>query len=165
MFESRKSRDRSLAPIMRAGAVLLASFLGFAIARRATQRGYQLLELTAESRERLLAAYPPKFKQVIADHITVRYDVSRANGLPLAPTSIRVLGYVSDESLECIVVAVDGQYTRVDNLVYHITLSKQQDRQAKESNDLIASQSWKEHTPAPLFLQAAPRFRYIKQKR
>src|SRR5688572_21480797 len=115
-------------PIIRAvlrWALLLLSILGVFLIRRQLQRGYQLFELTEESRSRLLKAYPPKFTDVKADHITYRFGVTRSVPMPVQPHRIEVLGYICDDSLECVVVAVDDTYERPDGRVFHITLSKQ----------------------------------------
>jgi hypothetical protein len=139
-------------------ALVLVSLLGFFIIRRQFQRGYQLFELTEESRNRLLKAYPPKFTDVVAEHITYRFGVARSVQLPALPNRIEVIGYICDDSLECVVVAVDGSYERPDGRVFHITLSKQSHRKARESNDVIASYGWIE-SDEELVLEALPRFR------
>lgn len=122
--------------------------------------GYQCFELTDGSRKRLLERFPPRFSQIEAQHITYDYGVSAAEKLPPTPKIIEVVGYASDDSIECVVVEVDGQVFRCDGQVYHVTLSREPHRRARESNDLLKSEWKKEEN---LFLAAEPQFRVIQR--
>lgn len=128
--------------------------------RQESDFGYQMLELTADSREKLLRKYHPKFAIVKAEHITCAYGVRRDESQPVKPGLVEVIGYVSDESLECLVVAVDGTHKRADGGVYHITLSHAWKRAPKESNDLISEYGWTD-TSDKLQLAVLPKFRKL----
>lgn len=118
------------------------------------QRGYQHFKLIDSARENLLGKYPPKFVDVVAHHITYAYGVRRREPMPITPKSIEVIGYSSDDSLECLVVEVDGTYNRPDGGIFHITLSKEPHRAAKESNDVLA-RGWKKIAlPIPIIATA-----------
>lgn len=123
--------------------------------------GYQCFELNQGSRERILERFPPKFSQVEAHHITYEYGVSYCVDLPPTPKIIEVVGYACDQSLECLVVSIDGEITRTDGLIYHITLSHQPERSARESNDLLQSNTWQ--NCGGIFLSGEPQFRVIKK--
>lgn len=110
--------------------------------RRLMRRGYQLYSLSRESRDRLLDAFPPKYSEVRADHITYKFDVRRIVPLPPLPRFVEVVGYSFDESIECVVVKVDGLLHRPDGKLFHITISFDESREAKDSNDLLAERGW-----------------------
>ncbi|MBY0547866.1 MAG: hypothetical protein K2W95_11260 [Candidatus Obscuribacterales bacterium] len=124
--------------------------------------GYQCFQLTERSRKRLLEKFPPKFSEVRANHITHDYGVSVTGELPAVPEQIEVIGYASDGSLECLVVRVDGQLYRPDGNPYHITLSNEPHRQAKESNELL-EKGWQKI--GAFFIAGEPQFRLIRKKR
>ena len=140
------------------GAVLTA---GHKLCVFLTPVGYQCFVLCERSRQRLLAKYPPKFSQVEAHHITHEYGVAANSPLPVRPRQIEVVGYASDDSLECVVIKIDGQTHRPDGNVYHVTLSREPQRKARESNQLL-TQAWQEC--GGLFLAADPHFRLIRKK-
>jgi hypothetical protein len=100
---------------------------------------YSAYVLTDESRSRLLQAFPPKFPNVIAHHVTEYFGLP-ANSQPPKPATVRVFGYACDESLEALVVSVDGDTTRPDGKLYHITLSLDRlaGRRPVDSNTLLA---------------------------
>lgn len=121
--------------------------------------GYQCYALTAGSRERLLEAYRPKFAKVTADHVTHNFGVPASEELPPEPRWIEVVGYACDDSLECVIVEVDGKLQRPDGGTYHITISREPHRQARESNDLIAG-GWQ--NKSGLFLAAKSEFKMLR---
>ena len=94
-------------------------------------------------REKLLERFPPRYDDVIADHVTLQ---SNALDVPLPPAvEARIVGRADDEeSLECMVVTVDGTTDRPDGSTFHITwsLDKSKGRQAKESNDVLKERGW-----------------------
>lgn len=124
--------------------------------------GYQCFVLSERSRIRLLEKFPPKFSEVKAHHITYDFGVAVNAELPAVPEQIEVVGYASDDSLECLVVRVDGQLYRPDGNPYHITLSKEPHRHARESNDLL-QKNW--HKTGAFFIAAEPQFRLIRKKK
>jgi GNAT superfamily N-acetyltransferase len=115
---------------------------------------YLAYELDGKSRASLLEKFPPKFPDVVAHHVTVKHGVKHSDPLPEAEP-VKVVGYASDESLECAVVEVGGTTERPDGSTYHITLSldRSKGRMPVESNELLA-QGWQEVEPLPV--EAAP---------
>ena len=100
-------------------------------------------KLERREREDLLRRFPPRYDDVIADHVTLQ---SNALDEPL-PSAVeaRIVGRADDEdSLECMVVTVDGTTDRPDGSTFHITwsLDKSKGREAKESNDVLREQGW-----------------------
>ena len=100
-------------------------------------------KLERGEREELLRRFPPRYDDVIADHVTLQ---SNALDEPL-PSAVeaKIVGRADDEdSLECMVVTVDGTTDRPDGSTFHITwsLDKSKGREAKESNDVQREQGW-----------------------
>ena len=109
-------------------------------------------KLPKDDRELLLQRFPPKHDKVVADHVTLR-----VGGTQLPPTpEARVVGRAEDESLECLVVELDGTTDRPDGSTYHITWSLGPGREAVESNDLLRDKGWTRlDRPIPIELQPA----------
>lgn len=102
--------------------------------------GYVAVLLDEVSRHKLLEVFPPQFPDVIAHHVTVVHGVPKPGEAFLGTKhTIKVIGHVSDDSLEALVVQLDGKLQRVDGKIYHITwsLDKAKGRKAMQSNDLI----------------------------
>jgi hypothetical protein len=100
-------------------------------------------KLPSDDRERLLQRFPPKYENVIADHVTLRVGASAATPLPRKPDAARIVGYADDgKSLECLVVEMDGTTDRPDGSTYHITWSLGPGRRARESNDVLRDRGW-----------------------
>ena len=99
-------------------------------------------------RNELLERFPPRYRDVVADHVTLCSD---AKGEPLpADVQSEIVGRADDgDSLECLVVTIDGSTDRPDGSTFHITwsLDKSRGRQARESNDVLKDQGW---TPIPV---------------
>ncbi len=103
----------------------------------------------------LLERFPPKYENVIADHITLRTGATSSTPLPRKPRA-RVVGRADDgRSLECLVVELDGTSDRPDGSTYHITWSLGPTRRAKESNDLLRDRGW-EPLPVPIDIELEP---------
>jgi hypothetical protein len=97
--------------------------------------GWKLPEV---ERELLLRQFPPKYENVVADHVTLRVGAGPDTPLPKKPDDARVIGRADDgRSLECLVVEIDGTFDRPDGSTYHITWSLGPGRKARESNDLL----------------------------
>lgn len=100
-------------------------------------------KLDRSAREELLQRFPPRYDDVIADHVTLQ---SNALGEPLPePVEAKIVGRADDDdSLECLVVTVDGTTHRPDGSTFHITwsLDKSKGRKAKESNDVLKERGW-----------------------
>jgi hypothetical protein len=112
-------------------------------------------KLPTDERSMLLDRFPPKYENVIADHVTLRVGASPQTPLPRRPEA-RVVGRADDGiSLECLVVELDGTTERPDGSTYHITWSLGPGRKARESNDVLRDQGW-EHLPAPIDIDLQP---------
>lgn len=112
-------------------------------------------KLPASEREPLLQHVPPKYAKVDADHVTLRVGATPQTPLPRKPHA-RIVGRADDgESLECLVVELDGTTDRPDGSTYHITWSLGPSRKARESNDVLRDLGWKHVTPIPVELEPA----------
>jgi len=113
-------------------------------------------KLAAADRERLLGQFPAKYENVVADHVTLRVGADQATPLPPKPQAA-VVGRADDgDSLECLVVALDGTTHRPDGSTYHITWSLGPGRKAKESNDVLRERGWTAlAAPIPITLEPA----------
>lgn len=113
-------------------------------------------KLPGVERELLLRSFPPKYENLIADHVTLRVGASGDRPLPPKPAASAIVGRADDgKSLECLVVAIDGTTHRPDGSTYHITWSLGPGRKARESNDLLAASGWK-HLEAPIPVELTP---------
>jgi hypothetical protein len=110
-------------------------------------------KLPPPERERLLKRFPPMYENVIADHVTLHVG---ATELPPKPQA-QIVGLANDgESLECLVVELDGTTDRPDGSTYHITWSLGAGRKAIESNDVLSDQGWRSiDAPVPVELEPA----------
>jgi hypothetical protein len=112
-------------------------------------------KLPRDEREQLLRRFPPRYENVIADHVTLRVGATASTPVPAKPEA-RIVGRADDgRSLECLVVELDGTTDRPDGSTYHITWSLGQDRRAIESNDVLREQGW-ERLPAPISVELEP---------
>jgi hypothetical protein len=112
-------------------------------------------KLPREERERLLRRFPPKYENVVADHVTLRVGATPATPLPPRPKS-RIVGRADDgRSLECLVVELDGTTDRPDGSTYHITWSLGSGRKARESNDVLRELGWTD-LPEPVAVELEP---------
>ena len=109
-------------------------------------------KLPPDERQRLLQRFPPKYENVIADHVTLRVGGTE---LPPKPQA-QVVGRGDDgDSLECLVVELDGTTDRPDGSTYHITWSLGPTRRARESNDVLRELGW-EALAAPIDVTLEP---------
>ncbi|HEY8591579.1 MAG TPA: hypothetical protein VIL42_01800 [Sphingomicrobium sp.] len=123
------------------------------MARPGSVTGWKLPQV---ERELLLRQFPPKYANVVADHVTLRVGAGPQTPLPPQPDHARVIGRADDgESLECLVVELDGTTDRPDGSTYHITWSLGPGRKARESNDVLRDQGWK-HLDAPIDVELEP---------
>jgi hypothetical protein len=113
-------------------------------------------KLPRDERERLLQRFPPSYAEVVADHVTLRVGASLDTPLPRKPAA-RIVGRADDgESLECLVVELDGTTDRPDGSTYHITWSLGPGRKARESNDVLRDLGWRPiDAPIPIELEPA----------
>lgn len=100
---------------------------------------YVALVLNDQTRATLVERFPPKYKDFIGHHITLKFGVPKDTDLPLQPRDVKVVGYASDDSLEAFVVSVDGKVNRPDGSTYHITwsLDRSKGRKPVDSNKLL----------------------------
>ena len=107
----------------------------------------------------LLQQYPPRFAQVVADHVTLKPRSS-----PKAPLPDETIGEIvgratDDKGVEALVVRIDGTTDRPGGGTFHITWSLAEGRRPKESNDVLAAAGWQPiELPMPVKLVPA-RFR------
>ena len=98
--------------------------------------------LDREQRKELLQQFPPKFDNVVADHVTLAAKAKQDAALPCERLG-EIVGRIDDgEGVEALVVAIDDSTDRPDGSIYHITWSLGEGRRAKESNDVIARLGW-----------------------
>jgi hypothetical protein len=112
-------------------------------------------KLPREARQRLLERFPPKYENVIADHVTLRSGATPRTPVP-PYVDARIVGRADDgESLECLVVELDGTTHRPDGSTYHITWSLGPGRRAVESNDVLRERGW-QNIPVPIPIDLVP---------
>ena len=108
-----------------------------------------------DERASLLERFPPRYENVIADHVTLRVGAKPDTPLP-REAEARIVGRTDDgESLEALVVELDGTTDRPDGSTYHITWSLGAGRKARESNDLLRDRGW-EHFSEPIPIELKP---------
>lgn len=90
----------------------------------------------------MLRVILPAWPEVVADHVTL------ASGKDVAaPPQIsgEIVGRANDGcGVEALVVAVNGSTRRPDGGTFHITWSLDHQREARESNDVLARKNWSE---------------------
>jgi hypothetical protein len=113
-------------------------------------------KLTSDERASLLDRFPPKYENVVADHVTLRVGATPETPLP-REVEAEIVGQGDDgDSLECLVVSIDGTTDRPDGSTYHITWSLGAGRRARESNDVLRDLGWKPlEKPIPVQLEPA----------
>jgi hypothetical protein len=113
-------------------------------------------KLTSDERASLLERFPTKYENVVADHVTLRTGATPETPLP-REVEAEVVGHADDgDSLECLVVSIDGTTDRPDGSTYHITWSLGPGRRARESNDVLRDRGWKPvEKPIPIQLRPA----------
>jgi len=100
-------------------------------------------KLASDERASLLDRFPPKYENVVADHVTLRTGATAETPLP-REVEAAIVGQADDgDSLECLVVSIDGTTDRPDGSTYHITWSLGPGRRARESNDVLRELGWK----------------------
>ena len=128
-------------------------------------RGYAGWILNDDDRRHLLNRFPPRFPDVIADHVTLcAEDDPRAAGL--SEQRAQVVGHAYDPAgVEALVVEIAGATRRPDGGVYHLTwsLDVKAGRKAGHSNLVIARHGWMPIRPpleVTLFAATWPSSRY-----
>jgi hypothetical protein len=95
--------------------------------------------LTDVSRTALLKRFQQKHEKLVAHHITYKYPDN--NVAPPISKAV-VIGYSMDDLCECLVVELDGNSTRPDGGVFHITWSLNKGVSPVYSNTLIKNSGW-----------------------
>lgn len=99
-------------------------------------------KLPRDERDALLQRFEPKYANVVADHVTLRVDAG-PDMPPPREVDARIVGRADDgDSLECLVIDIDGTTDRPDGSTYHITWSLGEGRKARESNDVLRDRGW-----------------------
>ena len=113
-------------------------------------------KLDRDQRRELLQQFPPRFRNVIADHVTLQGKAADDAPLPQESEG-EIVGRADDgKGVEAMVVSIGGTTDRPDGSTYHITWSLEDGREAKESNDMLASQKWELFDlPMPIRLHPA----------
>jgi len=113
-------------------------------------------KLDRDQRKELLQQFPPKFSEVVADHVTLATRTSGSAELPSEQHG-EIIGRIDDgQGVEAMVISIAGTTDRPDGSTYHITWSLSPGRRAKESNDVIAKLGWHAiELPMPVKLQPA----------
>jgi hypothetical protein len=113
-------------------------------------------KLDRDQRSELLLQFPPRYEEVVADHVTLQTKASPDAALP-DETFGEILGRADDgEGVEALVVSIAGTADRPDGGTYHITWSLAEGRCARESNDVIAERGWRAfELPMPVRLVPA----------
>lgn len=96
------------------------------------------------SRRELLQLFPPRYPNIVADHVTLKAKVAADAALP-AEAACEIIGRADDgKGVEAMVVRIDGGTDRPDGSTYHITWSLEPGRRPVESNDVIRTQGWEQ---------------------
>lgn len=94
-----------------------------------------------DERAGLLARFPPRYANVVAHHVTLKFGEAAAQ----APGDVaaEIVGEADDGAgVQALVVAIDGAVARPDGGTFHITWSLADGREARESNEVIAAGCW-----------------------
>ena len=118
---------------------------------------YSGYEISDADRAKLARVFPPKFSDFIGHHVTWQFGVDPDTAELPSDSNIRVVGYAGDDSLECLVVEVNGSIRRPDRATLHITwsLDRNAGRKPVDSNELLKAGY---QAIRPINIQAAPRF-------
>ena len=91
-------------------------------------------------REGLLRRFPPRYANIVADHVT--YGRVPLPELPFHACAVLIGRADDDGGVEAMVVRLGDSHERPSGGIYHITWSLGEGRRAKESNDVIARLGW-----------------------
>ena len=113
-------------------------------------------KLDRDQRRELLQQFPPRYRNVVADHVTLKGKAADDAPLP-QETEGEIVGRVDDgKGVEAMAVAIGGTTDRPGGGTYHITWSLEDGRRAQESNDALAGQPWERFDlPMPVRLEPA----------
>lgn len=112
-------------------------------------------KLDRSQRAELLQQFPPRYPNVVADHVTLKFGAGRDAPVP-EETVGEIVGRADDgRGVEAMVVRIGGTTDRPDGSTFHVTWSLADGRQAKESNDVIRDRGWVP-IALPMPVQLAP---------
>ncbi|HEX8387945.1 MAG TPA: hypothetical protein VF636_02915 [Sphingomonas sp.] len=112
-------------------------------------------KLDRSERDALLRRFPPRWPDVIADHVTLASRKAGPRPMPVTEQG-SIVGYVDDgEGLDALVIEIDGTTDRSDGSIFHITwsLDRARGRAPVQSNEVLARLGWNrlpEPVPVPL---------------
>jgi hypothetical protein len=113
-------------------------------------------KLDRGQRAELLERFPPRYADIIADHVTLKSG-TEGDELP-EPVEAAMVGHADDgDSLECMVVTINGTNDRPDGSTFHISwsLDKSKGREARQSNDVLKERGWT-HFDRPISIKVEP---------
>lgn len=112
-------------------------------------------KLPESDRTFLLGKVEPKFEEVIAHHVTLKFGVKKDHPVPDEVNAV-VVGEASNDGIQALVVEIDGSVNRPDGGIYHITwsLDRSKGYAPKHSNDLLQN-GWE--SIDPLFINLEPK--------
>ena len=117
------------------------------------RRAYVGWAVDEAERAALLARFPPRYPEVVADHVTLK--LGKTPRLP-TPTIGEIVGEADDgRGVQAMVVRIDGTTDRPDGSTYHMTWSLGPGREAKESNDVLKTLGWRP-LPQPVPVRLKP---------
>ena len=118
-----------------------------------SRKGFVGWALDPAQRPDLLRRFPPRYGEVVADHVTLKFRPESPK-LPTA-TAGEIVGEADDgDGVQALVVRIGGTTDRPDGSTYHLTWSLGPGRQAKESNDVIRERGWRALSePVPVSLK------------
>lgn len=99
-------------------------------------------KLDRAQRKELLQQFPPRYRNVDADHVTLKTRAAPDADLPEERLG-EIVGRVDDgKGVEAMVVRIGGTTDRPDGSTYHVTWSLEDGRSAHESNDVLREREW-----------------------
>jgi hypothetical protein len=123
------------------------------MAKPGTVTGWKLPQV---ERDLLLQRFPPRYDEIVADHVTLVVGATPDTPLPREVDKADVIGRADDGTgVECLVVEIDGTTDRPDGSTYHITWSLGAGRRARESNDVLRDKGW-DYIEAPIPVSLEP---------
>ena len=124
--------------------------------QRGTGRTIIGWKLTRNQRLELLQQFPPRYSEVVADHVTLKTRLPSSAELPCEEHA-EVIGRADDgRGVEALVVKIGGTSDRPDGSTYHITWSLEPGRRPKESNDVIRDHGFEPiDLPLPIRIEPA----------
>ena len=113
-------------------------------------------KLDPDQRKELVQQFPPKFRNLVADHVTLTGGTVEDSPLPHESEG-EIIGRADDgRGVEAMVIRIGGTSDRPDGGTYHITWSLEDGREAKESNKVLREQKWETfELPMPVMLHPA----------